>query len=484
MAGARIRFAAVGVGESEPLGQTNSLGELEVDATRLSAGSFLAEAEGFESTERPLPARGTERLSFELEPTPRIHGILRWIDGPPVGEGYRVIVWPTDVSLDGPERLARILAGEEEPGSILWADTDARGVFEISPVQRGMRYRYLAGGSAGLSTDRRVLESSPDPVDLEVKALYGLRLHVRAAEGTPEGLAGGRPIACMSSSRAQGYEVGVVLRESDSRRVFLDRQWLEMPTIEGVRPVDQHLILLSGPYGPDTIDSVHVGVGTLGHAGLSREYPTRRLDLPPLDVHIALERTQDCWGGAEIHFDGLLSLLSGDSGTGRDGTVVATLWVVEQETRKGLTLFLSHPLVSPFALPELPCGVYSVYLASSVGHLAVPKSLDHPILLDVQQGRTSHVTLRAEGFGAIAVEVRFEDGERYEGPLTLMVMQGQKGDMLPFGSPPYSMEGYSPGTYEVQLAELGGRNEWDEQPKVQVDVLADQVVRAVLTVPR
>lgn len=483
--GARFSHRSEGGGERTALGPADPRGSLEVDAGALAPGELVAEAEGFEPASRPLPAPGTETIVLEVAPLPRIFGTLRWRGGALVGAGYRVIAWPADSPLEGEERLRRVLAGQEEAGSLVWAETDARGAFELSPVRRGVRYRVIAGGPAGLSNTRQAFEISPDPIEIPLDALYGLRVHVGSADGEPLRRVGGRPTPWSYSNLPPGYSHGFRLRPGFTQRVFLDPRWLEMPEFDSVRPEDQHLVMIHGPYGPQTLDSIRVSASALGHGRARGESPARRMDLAPIDVHLALERTEDCWGAGEVHLDGALTMLAGEPGTGRDGAEVATLWVVQvADKTKGLTLSLTHPLVSPVSLPDLPCGTYSVYLASSVGNLAIPPDLDHPILLEVQPGRTGHVTLHTEGIGAIEVEVRYDDGESYEGPLILFVMQGRTGDMLPFDRPPYVSEGYAPGAYDLVLHEVGGRIDWDEPPKVRVEVLADQVARATLVVPR
>ncbi len=481
--GALLAFESEGAQERRHLGVAGAEGGLEVDAGELDPGVIWAEAEGFEAASRPLPARGTEVLVLELVPRARIVGVLRWLDGALVGEGYRVFAWPADIRMNE-ERLTRIIEGEEDPGPVVVARTDARGSFELAPVPRGVRHRIIAGGPAGMRMRDLVLEASADQVAIELEAMYGLRVHVGSSEARPLRIAGDLGAQTSYASRAPGYRIGASPLKGEARRVFIERRWLEMPEIESVLPLDQHLALVAGPYAQETLSSLHVSSRAPGYTVQGDEYEIRRLDLPPLDVTLRLDRLEDCWGKAEVHMEGAIGILADERGSEREGTVIATLWLVDQETRENLMFRLTHPLVSPLILKDLPCGLYFAYFVSEVGNLSLPRDYRQPIVLDVTEGETASCILETSGFGAIEVDVRFSDGEAYEGTLILMVMQGPKGDMLPFGAPPYSMEGYSPGTYEIILRQLGERTKWEEIPSTEVEVAADEVARPVLIVPR
>ncbi len=367
------------------------------------------------------------------------------------------------------------MEGEEE-GPVVESITTQGGAFELDPIPVGVRYRVIAGGPAGYLMRPLTFEASPDPIVLELEAIYGARIHLTGTDGERLRISGDTPAPCGWASRTPGFTLTVSVHTV--RDVLLDPAWLEMPAMDDARPSDQHLTIVKGPFGPSELPVLHFGGRVAGYESFGGEYRLRRLDQPPLDIVIPLQRVEDCWGAVEIHVAGGLSLLERPA-----GEEVANVWLTELARGEKHVFAIRGSDDLPLVLEHLPCGVYSVYISGVVGHAPVMVEPDRPTIVEVSKGARTSCTIETREAGALELDVELPDGTKYEGPLVVMLMQGKIGDMLAFEAPPFMTQGIPVGDYQVTLESAAGQHFSPPQPEAHVSIESARAARVKLLVP-
>lgn len=426
-----------GVSDSS-LGYTDAHGELGLPAE--THGWVTVRCPGFAPNELFLARSAPQELVVvELETGGLIRGQVQAGSLSPGFEEFHVVGWD---SLRPPSRSdwRKWLAGE--PSRILDADVDPNGTFELTGLDLGRSYRFLAGGPGFLAEGPSVLvKPGVEVLTLPVIPLFGCRITL---QGNAQWATGGAlPRYWLSSWVAEIGTPGRPVVSSDPKLLL---GGIDEPFSGSAD--DVFLFYFGQTDGLEVPGPVEVEVAI---PGMSRSRAVVELESTRSGlVEHALQLDAVHGDSGSVHFR--FSTMHGEGLPVLEGTVSGInlkIWRDDGAVAEYVVLDTS----SPFVIGGLPYGSYNYRIQAGKG--LSPRASGRTFF----EGHfpvgaaTQSVEVPLLSVGGIEVEFPLPNGFQYRGPAVLVLssLENNGGDWpRVFRRPPYRFGAIPQGMYAIE----------------------------------
>jgi len=437
------------------LGASNAAGKIHVSARKPASGKLQASQNGKYGIAHFIDGSLITVIELRLIEANELRGIVRHINGDPVGAGYQVMAWNSGLRF--PDRSLAQQSASGDP-DLPMAETAKDGSFLLSGLDPRASYDLIAGGPGHLSRILRSVPIQSAPLELSVAPAYALHVHPTDEFG--------RDIS-RGTALARGFQMTIF---GDSRDASITKlpefACLLAGAIDTKLPLAPYSTLMTV-----TSESTTTAVGPYHvSASIPGYYPIREsIFLPRLsgivpEHQLVLRKRPEATGEFMVRLIGASSANDASARSRTNGDCTVTL---------SSELGRQHFPVASLGDTEqsfqgVRVGTYAVSATStSCGASLSISSPDPPILTLTQSGAPPVIEIKIAELGWIEALIRDKRGFEYNGPAAFTVghrsstVQTSRSEWewteIDFEHPPYRIAGLVSGEYYVGVRDPDAR---------------------------
>lgn len=433
-------------------------------ATPVEIALYVAAA-GFADQRLDLPMPLPERARVVLPNAATIRGrVVRAGDGTGAPVGTRVFAWRT---LSAPP-LGLFRAVDSGLPTMLHANTGPDGTFELTRAEPGVRYT-VAAGCCGWTSMQPMADVTADAAAIEVRLwrLFGAMVTARLPNGKEPS----------PSSLGRWYARGPA---------GVEAEWVDFPSLPtllaGLREVSgvwrgnehdwrRQLVLFAARHDAPTLATCSLRYQIPGFERMNSGLNLPALDRRVGELGVTLRATVAGHGTLKVAL--------------RDGVDIKSLGRVLSTTPAHVDLLPDDAAQDPVrvSLRDLgrgvvdvegvPFGSYRVRVWVG-GDRVFPTEGDGEVQIGAQP---TEIVVAQLGRGAVLLRVAERDATRHNRSLAVAVRYGgETVRQVSFGQPPYVLQGFVPGEYELEVRSSGRDGDVAFAKLDRVVVKANQLV--------
>ncbi|MCP3914592.1 MAG: carboxypeptidase regulatory-like domain-containing protein [bacterium] len=433
-----VTVKALRDGESRVLGKTNNRGRFDVELDDKTDVRILAEHPEYQSASFELLGVVPDEIEILLPPGASVVGKVSLVDGRPIPEGTRALVWDTRDPM--PRRAWKRAFGAGDP-RVHTVVVGSDGMFEVPGLDPDIFYQVRAGAPGyAMIEESPIAQASGSMEKLTLAPLYGMLVSIRTTGG-----------AALETSAGFFSQAGAFWSAGDTdarpmrdryRRVDLLLAGVDPALLEPENPQDVFVALLSAHHKPD-LAQVRFNYRNPGYQPLSEELTLPPLQSEPARKVVEMRPMAKAWGDLVVRFEGVPSGLPALT-TGGFGQ--PTLVLTDSEGNHNAITFTTFE-ERTLRVPE---GPYQGRFTALNGMFKYPGDRE-PLRVDVGP-RPRAVTIDLSTTGAFVFEVEDAHGIPFEGTAMMRVISKKPPSMriVEVSGPPFVLVGLTPGPYTIE----------------------------------